>query len=327
MAKPVNEAVRILRAGGLVAFPTETVYGLGADATRADAVRKIFAAKGRPSTNPLIVHVADRDIARRYATVWPEPAELLARAFWPGALTIILPKHPSIVDEATAGRNTVALRVPDHPLTLELLRAFDGPLAGPSANRSMRVSPTSAEHVRQELGDAVDLILDGGPCRVGIESTVVDLTRPQAAILRPGGVGNEQIERVIGPVEWRHATISPSVVSDSPGRHEIHYAPQTPAFWFDAGDAENLRKFLQKRDPQTVVVVSISRAAESWPIERIAMPPEAAAYARQLYASLRQADDSGVKTILIEMPPDESAWQAIRDRLLRASRPLAQRVE
>jgi L-threonylcarbamoyladenylate synthase len=193
-------AAAVLRRGGLVAFPTETVYGLGADATNADAVTKIFAAKGRPSTNPLIVHVADAAVARRYATAWPPAAAQLADRFWPGPLTLVLPKAPDIVPAVTAGLNTVGLRVPDHPVALQLLREFGGAVAAPSANRSNRVSPTTADHVREELGDAVDLVLDGGPCRVGIESTVLDLTTERPTILRPGGLSREQIEAVVGPV-------------------------------------------------------------------------------------------------------------------------------
>ena len=172
----IQQGAELLRRGELVAFPTETVYGLGADATNQTAVRKIFAAKGRPSTNPLIVHIADAAIAQRYASAWDERAEKLAMHFWPGPLTLVLPKSAEIVDEVTAGLPSVGLRVPDHPLALELLRAFGGAVAAPSANRSNRISPTLADHVRQEFGDAIPLIIDGGPCRVGIESTVLDLT-------------------------------------------------------------------------------------------------------------------------------------------------------
>ena len=188
MVNEIKEAVRIVRAGGLVAFPTETVYGLGADATNPAAVGKIFQAKGRPPTNPLIVHVADIAVGKKYAAEWPKTAQLLAEKFWPGPLTLVLLKSRSIVDEVTAGKNTVGLRVPNHPLALELLRQFNGPLAAPSANRSTRVSPTTAQHVHDELGDKVDLILDGGPCTVGIESTVLDLTVDPPIILRPGAI-------------------------------------------------------------------------------------------------------------------------------------------
>jgi len=195
----IQDAADLLRRGGLVAFPTETVYGLGADATNAEAVARIFAVKGRPATNPLIVHVADLETAKRYAATWSDAAQTLAAVWWPGPLTLVVPKTPEIVDAVSAGRPTVALRVPDHPVALELLRAFGGPVAAPSANRSTHVSPTTADHVRQELGDEVDIILDGGPCSVGIESTVLDLTGDRPVILRPGGVTRQKIEAIVGP--------------------------------------------------------------------------------------------------------------------------------
>ena len=295
------QAAAILRSGGLVAFPTETVYGLGAEATNADAVRKIFAAKGRPRTNPLICHVPDETVARRYAREWPPAAAQLAAAFWPGPLTLVLLKTDDIRDEVTAGRDTVALRAPDHPLTLMLLRILDRPLAGPSANQSSHVSPTTAQHVRDELGDRVDMILDGGPCDVGIESTVLDLSgagggRP--TILRPGGVTREQIEALIGPVDVFSGAVDTSVAAASPGQHEKHYAPRTPAFRFDAADRARVNG------------------------EILDVTGDAATYARQFYARLRELDDSGVAAIYIEMPPDTPEWTAVRDRITRATQPL-----
>src|SRR3954468_3925357 len=203
-----SRAVQILRSGGLVAFPTETVYGLGADATNAAAGEKIFHVKGRPLTNPLICHVADEDVARRYVTVWPRAAQALVDRFWPGPLTVVLPKTDAIAANVTAGLGSVGLRAPDHLLTLEMLRAFDGPVAGPSANRSTHVSPTTAQHVRDEFGDAIDLILDGGPCAVGIESTVLDLSADHPRILRPGGVSRASIEEVIGTVDVRNPVVT-----------------------------------------------------------------------------------------------------------------------
>jgi L-threonylcarbamoyladenylate synthase len=222
MSAEIEHAVALLRAGKLVAFPTETVYGLGADATRAEAVAKIFAVKGRPSTNPLICHVPSAAVARRYARSWPAAAQRIADAFWPGPITLVVDKSPAISDLTTAGGNTVGLRAPNHPLTLELLARLDRPLAGPSANRSTRVSPTTAQHVRDELGDAVDFILDGGPCAVGIESTVLSVTGDRPAILRPGGIWREQIESVIGPVDFRHTVANPATAAASPGQHAIH---------------------------------------------------------------------------------------------------------
>ncbi len=297
----IGQAVEILRRGGLVAFPTETVYGLGADATNTSAVRRIFEAKGRPSTNPLICHVADESVARRYALAWPQAASLIAGRFWPGPLTIVVAKSPLIVDDATAGRDTVALRVPDHPLTLKLLRAFDGPLAGPSANRSMHISPTIARHVKDDLGDSVDLILDGGPCAVGIESTVLDLSTGVPTILRLGGISKEQIESVIGPVPIKTMLAEASTPAKSPGQSAVHYAPHTPAFRFHPRDRTTL-------DMTDAAVLELT------------LDPET--YARNLYARLRLLDSQNLRAIYVEMPPDLPEWAAVRDRLTRATRPL-----
>jgi L-threonylcarbamoyladenylate synthase len=301
----VNSIIRaaaILRSGGVVAFPTETVYGLGADATNADAVRKIFQIKGRPSTNPLICHVADANVARRYARDWPPAASRLAERFWPGALSLVLPRHESIVPEVTGGRDTVALRVPDHELTLQLLRVVDLPIAGPSANKSNHVSPTTAQHVRDELCDAVDMILDGGPCTVGIESTVLDLSGARPTILRPGGISREQIEQVIGPVDLFSGVVDSSTTALSPGQHAKHYAPCTPAYRFD---------------PQQRATLDLSDASV---ID--VMHNDAESYARDFYARLRELDARGLGAIYIELPPDTPQWTAIRDRVIRATLPL-----
>jgi len=303
-AEAIDHAVTLLRQGKLVAFPTETVYGLGADARSDAAVAKIFAAKGRPSTNPLICHVAGTEVAKRYAKHWPAKAEQIANAFWPGPITIVVEKTSEICNLATAGGATVGLRAPDHPLALELLRAFDGPLAGPSANRSTRVSPTTAQHVRDELGDAVDFVLDGGPCRVGIESTVLDVTSHTPSILRPGGISREQIEAVIGPVQAGHRVTPTSVAALSPGQQAVHYAPVTPAYRFESNQRSAI-------DVRNAVVLDCE--------------PDAIAYARTLYDRLRTLDTLGLTAIYVEMPPDEPRWLAVRDRLLRATRPLPNR--
>jgi L-threonylcarbamoyladenylate synthase len=308
-----SKAVSILRAGGLVAFPTETVYGLGADATNPSAIEKIFAAKGRPSTNPLIVHVADTATAQRYTTAWPPAASRLSSAFWPGPLTLVLPKAPSIAPRVTATLSTVGLRVPNHPLALKLLRAFDGPLAAPSANRSTRISPTTAAHVRAELKDEVDLILDGGPCTVGIESTVLDLTVNPPAILRPGAISREQIQSIIGPVSLAPVTKDSSTPAPSPGQHEIHYAPRTPAFRFDPSQRRAI-------PIGRVAVVTLDPRIESEVV--IHMPATPHEYARRLYSVLRDLDGLNLPAIYIELPPDKPEWLAVRDRLRRATRPL-----
>ena len=330
MSASVENAVAAFRRGGLVAFPTETVYGLGADATNPAAVARIFAAKGRPSTNPLIVHVADAAVARRYATEWPPAASRLAGRFWPGALTLVLPRSPDIVPAVTAGLNTVGLRVPDHPLALQLLREFGGAVAAPSANRSNRVSPTTAEHVREELGDAVDLVLDGGPCRVGIESTVLDLTTQLPTILRPGGVSREQIEAVIGPVAVKQGDTPAGTAAPSPGRQPKHYAPRWPAFRFPRG---KIREAIAALHGMGIDggkgLLCLPDGDVGWGgYPMVVMPGEPEAYARELYAALRHVDrtlselPAGRGTILVEMPPDEPAWAAVRDRIMRATRAL-----
>ena len=326
MAPSAHDAVRVLKRGGLVAFPTETVYGLGADATNAEAIRRIFAAKGRPGTNPLIVHVSDAQVAKRYAKHWPPAAEELARRFWPGPLTLVVSKSDAIVREVSAGRETVGLRAPDHPLALELLRAFDGPIAAPSANRSNRISPTAAEHVRMELGSAVDLVLDGGPCRVGIESTVLDLTRDRPIILRPGAVTREQIEEVVGPVEEFEGHVSASDPAASPGQQAVHYSPNTPAYRFAFDEVEHGVERLRAHSDGSIAVLLIEGSSGFSDLRSDAtlhvrvMPADPSGYARELYATLREVDAMGLDSIFIEMPPADSRWEAVRDRLTRATR-------
>jgi L-threonylcarbamoyladenylate synthase len=298
--KSIIRAAAILRSGGLVAFPTETVYGLGADATNAAAVDRIFEAKGRPSTNPLICHVTDEQMARRYARDWPLAASRITDRFWPGPLTVVVSKTSDIPDNVTAGLPTVGLRAPNHELALQLLRVFDKPLAGPSANRSNHVSPTTADHVRHDLGNRVDMILDGGPCTVGIESTVLDVTALPPAILRLGGISQAQIEAVIGPVNFKTTLTSPASPAASPGQQPVHYAPRAPAYRFDASDA--------------------GRVPFNGP--RIDLSPDPQDYARRFYATLRALDAQHPPAIYIEVPPDTPAWAAVRDRILRATQPL-----
>jgi L-threonylcarbamoyladenylate synthase len=320
----IERAVEFLKQGRLVAFPTETVYGLGADATNERAVGKIYSTKGRPGTNPLIVHVASIDVARRFAVEWPEKAQRLAERFWPGPLTIVLPKNPVIPGNVTAGLNTVGLRVPDHPLALELLRAFDGPLAGPSANRSTRVSPTTARHVREEFplsaaagfdeANEPAMILDGGACAVGIESTVLDLSGDTPTILRPGGVTAADLEPLVGPVVVRGGSVRTEEAAKSPGQQDVHYAPTTPTYRF-----ETSQRGLVQPDGHGIVVLSPLPEFHEWgPI--VAMPNDPAAYAQHLYAVMRKLDAGGLRAIFVEMPPDVPAWGAVRDRLMRATR-------
>jgi L-threonylcarbamoyladenylate synthase len=298
----IARAARLLRDGKVVAIPTETVYGLAADATNASAVRQVFALKGRPTSNPLIVHVANAAVARRCARDWDERADALARAFWPGALTIVLPKTDAICPEVTAGLDTVGLRVPKHPVTLRLLELFDGPLAAPSANKSNRVSPTTAQHVRDEFGDALPLILDGGPCDVGIESTVLTLVESPARILRPGAVSRQQIERIIGPVRDAVEPDDSRPVEHlraSPGQFPTHYSPRTPAFHFTPEQRASL-------DLTNSAIIECALDAET--------------YARNFYARLRLLDTQHLSAIYIELPPNEPQWRAVRDRILRAAK-------
>jgi L-threonylcarbamoyladenylate synthase len=318
---PIEQACRLLREGRLVAFPTETVYGLGADATNVAAVERIFLAKGRPATNPVIVHIADIRAARRYATVWPEAAETLAAHFWPGPLTLVLPRKETIAPLVSAGGATVGLRVPNHPLALQLLREFDGPIAAPSANRSNHISPTQAEHVRQELGEAVDLVLDGGACAIGIESTVLDLSTHQPTILRPGGVTREQIESLIGPIDIFEGSVQPTQAASSPGQQERHYSPLTAAYGFESSQRIQLIEILRAAQRHSVAVMTIGTGFDSG-VEKTEMPTEPEAYAARMYATLRQLDEKGYAAIYIELPPATGQWLAVRDRLQRASRPI-----
>ena len=317
-----STAANILRSGGLVAFPTETVYGLGADATNASAVAKIFAAKGRPATNPLIVHTANIEVARRYANHWPDNAEKLAQAFWPGPISLVVKKADCIAENVSAGRDTVGLRVPNHPMALQMLREFDGAVAAPSANRSNRISPTTAEHVRMELGNQVDLILDGGPCLVGIESTVLDLSGDTPTILRPGGISRLQIEQIIGPVLLFTGAVAINVAAQSPGQSDVHYSPTTPACRFDGDHRKAMMGKVSKLVSCGFIFVETAIEIDRPHSNRIiTLPCDPANYARNLYAALRAMDEQHLAEIYIELPPDEAQWAAVRDRIIRATKP------
>ena len=316
----IDEAAEILRRGGLVAFPTETVYGLGANALDASAVARIFAAKGRPSYNPLIVHVPNEAAARELASEWPESASRLARAFWPGPLTIVLLKQDVVPDIVTAGLDSVALRVPAHPVALALLRATRLPLAAPSANRSMALSPTTAQHVARSLGDRVDLVLDGGATTVGIESTVVDLRGPRPALLRPGLLGAREIEPIVGALAVPNA-MAGDAARPAPGMLDRHYAPRAQLRLFAAEDAPAVARetaALAARGARVAMLVLTSSAAVSSEIVR--MPGDPARYAQRLYATLHDLDEAGYDVVFVERVPDGDAWAGVRDRLERASR-------
>jgi L-threonylcarbamoyladenylate synthase len=316
----IDHALSILRTGGVVGMPTETVYGLAADARRDDAVAKVFALKGRPSTNPLIVHVASVEVGERYA-VFDDRARRLFKTYAPGALTIVLPLRAEISPLVTAGLNTVGIRIPAHPIALELLKAFDGPLAAPSANVSNHISPTTAAHVRESFGDSV-YVLDGGACGVGIESTVVSLTGDRPALLRPGGVSREAIESVIGAVDLFTGHVSPQTAAASPGQQARHYAPHSPAY---RGDAASIMQHASR----DAVLLCFDRALVEQSASFtavIVLPSMPAEAARLFYAELRRADAMGAKTLLIESPPPGGAWDALRDRIGRATRPLIDRT-
>lgn len=317
----IEDAAQFLRTGELVAFPTETVYGLGADARSDAAVRKIYETKGRPSGNPIIVHVADIRAARSAAAQWPGAAQVLAEKFWPGPLTLIVPRGPGISPLVSAGRSTVALRWPNHPVAQALLRQFAGPIAAPSANRSGFTSPTTAQHVLAELAGRIPLILDGGPCAIGVESTVLDVSevsrRPR--ILRPGAITGEMIAEIIGPVETLAQTIDPSQAAESPGQHFRHYAPRAPAFAFSAGEFPAISAWAQGHGPVALLTFS-ERVYLAAPHETLQLSANAAEYARSLYGALRDADAKLPAAILVLMPESRNGlWAAIADRLGRAT--------
>jgi L-threonylcarbamoyladenylate synthase len=309
----LDKAVRILREGGLVAFPTETVYGLGADAANPEAVRKIFAAKGRPADHPVIVHLPDVSHLACWAKSVPNSATCLAARFWPGPLTLILPRAASVHDVVTGEQDTVGLRVPNHPLALELLRRFGGGVAAPSANRFGRLSPTTAKHVTAELGDRVDLVLDGGACAVGIESTIVDLSGAQPALLRPGKISHEQIEQTLGAPVALSQPGSPR----APGTLDSHYAPRTPLKLLSRDAIDTGLRAMQ---PGKIAV--LARRPSPRFVKRMVWmkaPADAQSYAQSLYANVRKLDDSGCEAIWVEQVPEGGQWAAIRDRLARAA--------
>lgn len=310
----MQEAAEALRGGGLVAFPTETVYGLGADAENPAAVARIFAAKGRPADHPLIVHIANPGQLTHWAKDIPPAAWLLAQRYWPGPLTLILRRACRVPDIVTGGQDTVGLRVPDHPLALALLKAFGGGIAAPSANHFGRVSPTTAAHVREELGAAMDFILDGGPCRVGIESTILDLSGHQPRLLRPGAVTIAEIEAVLEQPIAQSGNDAPR----APGMLRSHYAPKTPLCLVPGAnlEAEARRRLAQG---QRAAVLAMPATLLATACHRQDMPTHPAGWARELYARLRALDTQNFDCILIEVPPIGANWQAVRDRLERAA--------
>ena len=319
----IETAVQALRDGALVAFPTETVYGLGANAQNPVAVRKIFEAKGRPPNHPVIVHLDDPRFLHRWVREVPAAAMKLAAAFWPGPLTMVMPRAASVHDVITGGQDTIAIRVPAHPMAQQLLTAFGGGIAAPSANRYGRLSPTRAEHVREELGEAVQVILDGGECQVGLESTIVAFEGLTVRLLRPGSVTAGQIRGVVGELAIGAAQESPRV----PGTTPAHYAPATPMSIVPAGEIDAqadaasgggkriavLAQRLPLRSHKYVTWINAGRRPES--------------YGRDLYNNLRTLDRAGCQRILVQEVPEGERWDAIRDRLRRAASSVAQSDE
>jgi L-threonylcarbamoyladenylate synthase len=306
----VRRAAEILKRGGMVGFPTETVYGLGADASSREAVARLYAAKRRPADHPVIVHFADARQAFTWAKGVPEGARKLAAAFWPGPLTLVLKRSTKVGDFITGGQDTVGVRVPAHPVAQELLKAFGGGIAAPSANRFGEVSATTAAHVKQDLGQDAELVLDGGPSEVGIESTIVDLSGEGAVLLRPGNISRPELEQVLGALVREKQADSPR----HSGGLERHYAPRTPARLVPPHELD--REIARLRD--TVAVLAFSRPderVEYW----LRMPREPLGYAQKLYAALRELDGARCESILIETPPDAPEWAGVRDRLARAT--------
>ena len=314
-ATTIAEAVEILKQGGLVAFPTETVYGLGADAGNPEAVKKIFSAKDRPADHPLIVHIANPEQLSDWAQNIPQTAWDLAAKFWPGPLAIVLEKHPDVPLVVTGGQQTVALRMPDNPVALSLLKGFAGGIAAPSANRFNHISPTLAEHVISELGESVDMILNGGPCNVGLESTIIDLTGPQAKLLRPGHITPQQIEQVIhAPVIFPQQT-----GTRAPGMLEIHYAPTTPAVMCATHKINQDIAALREQGKKVGVLAHCERVLDRENTYLLRMPDQPDDYGQVLYAALRKLDSMQLDIILVEQLPTVDSWIAVNDRLKKAT--------
>ncbi|MEX2117543.1 MAG: L-threonylcarbamoyladenylate synthase [Bacteroidota bacterium] len=316
----IAEAAEILRQGGLVAFPTETVYGLGADALNPEAVRKVFEAKGRPPDNPLIIHVADHRQLIDLVDEVPEKAQALGKEFWPGPLTLVMKKTFLVPDIVCAGLDTVAVRMPDHPVALALIEEFGGGLVGPSANLSGRPSPTTGAHVMEDLGGRIDMILNAGPAEIGIESTVVDMTVDPPVILRPGGLHRESLEDIVG--EMKVATDADSL-RRSPGTRHRHYAPRARVVLIPEKDSGALTKLLQEYRQQGKTAGCIVHSPELVRIESggffKVLPSPVDFFARYLFRTFRELDQEGADVIIVESVEDRGLGTAVMDRLRRAS--------
>jgi L-threonylcarbamoyladenylate synthase len=321
-AAVIAEAVAVLRSGGLVAIPTETVYGLAARALDERALARVFAAKGRPASHPLIAHVLDEVQARVLASRWPDEATRLARAFWPGPLTLVVERAPSVPAAIAGGGASIAVRAPSHPVARAVIAALGEPVAAPSANRYQGLSPTRASHVLKDLGDAVDLVIDAGPCEAGIESTVVDVRAAPARVLRPGALGLVSLRTVVPEVEAAIARLRGEEVRASPGMQERHYAPRARLLVVATFD-EALQVALDAvAGGETVGLVTRGRSPEGTAGVLVrALPQDPEGYARELYTALHELDEAKVSRIVVEGVPADEAWWAVEDRLRRAKTP------
>ena len=308
--KLIETAVRELERGGMVAFPTETVYGLGADAANAEAIGRVYALKGRPADHPSIVHLDSLDKLECWAANIPQAAWRLAEHFWPGPMTLILPKQPQVLPQVTGGQDSVGLRIPAHPLTRRLIAEFGRGIIGPSANRFSHVSPTTAQHVRSDFGDSIPCILDGGPCQVGVESTIIDFSHPQPVIVRPGMLSASAISQLAGfPIKYGQG-------SRAPGTLKKHYSPHSPARLVTEA---HLNEVLEGYPGQVVLLAQTLKVSTVERLRLLPMPQQAQAYAHELYGMLRYADSLNPTIILIEEPPQDEAWAAVHDRLKRSA--------
>jgi len=313
----------VLARGGLVAFPTETVYGLGARGLHPDEVAKIFAAKGRPTGHPVILHVDGEDMARSLAASWSPTASRLVNELWPGPLTLVVPRAARVPPEVSGGLDTVGIRAPEHPVALALIRAVGEPLAAPSANAHMHVSPTKAEHVVRSLEERVDLVLDGGPCTFGIESTVLALDGDVPRVLRPGAVSLERLRAIEPRTTYENVTVEGDAARAAPGMAAKHYAPRTKVVLAEHGEgvaAAIAASSVDRSRIGAIVVTGAGRRAADGCSPLLALPEAPEAYARALFAALHTVDAAGVDLLVIEKVPEEASWWAVRDRLTRAAR-------
>ncbi|MBM3831917.1 MAG: threonylcarbamoyl-AMP synthase [Verrucomicrobia bacterium] len=319
-AEAVRQAAALLRSGGVIGIPTETVYGLAANAFDSEAVARIFTIKGRPGSNPVIVHVAGRTMAQRCVKAWPEVAQKMAAAFWPGPLTIVLPRSNVIPDIVTAGGATVGIRWPSHPFVQALIQACDFPLAAPSANRSGELSPTTAEHVQKSLGNQIPLIVDGGASQIGIESTVIDLSESPPRLLRPGMIHAESLVAITGDLQTNDN--AHSGILRSPGLLLKHYSPKARLVvwqWFEEAELLSRLSALEPAGARAQIIAH-SVIPTTLDASRVSViPRDAEAFARALYAELHRCDEAGASLIVVEAVPETPEWQAIADRLSRAS--------